>query len=208
MTKFKFKVGDKVTIRSWDDMKKEYGTDCAGDIPVPCIFNRQMKEYCGKKMIISYIRPHHLEDRFVYFLEGAEKWRFSEEMFEEFKKPLIVIYRKDNEVIALDKSTGKMNKAICSPEDKFDFYTGASLAITRLVNNEPVPVLKKVREYYNGEIVCISTDAANLTKGKIYKVKNGMFRDDSGRVHGCVYPYVSFKDLNDQHLSEFVEVVR
>ena len=30
----KDKVGDKVRIRSWDDMEKEFGTDSWGDIKI------------------------------------------------------------------------------------------------------------------------------------------------------------------------------
>lgn len=56
-----------------------------------------------------------------------------------FKKinETIVIYRDDNEVTALDKSTGKKAIARCNPADEFDFYTGAKLAFSRLMG-EPV----------------------------------------------------------------------
>lgn len=49
----------------------------------------------------------------------------------------IVIYRKDNKVIALDKSTGKKAVAKCSPEDEFDFHVGAKLAFQRLLGETP-----------------------------------------------------------------------
>lgn len=201
----KLKVGDKVRVRSWDSMAEQYGTDFRdGSIKVRHSFTGPMRKYCGKIVTITELIPSFNGYK-IKEDEGA--WIYSDEMFEPVSYT-IVIYRKDNEVIALDKSTGKMNKAICSPEDEFDFYTGASLAITRLINNEPVPVLKKVKKYYNGEIVCVSAQASNLTKGKIYKVKNGQFRDDNGKIHGDIYPYINFNDLNSQHLSEFVEVIR
>lgn len=47
-------------------------------------------------------------------------------------KECIVIYRKYNDVIALDKSTGRKGIAKCSPEDEFDFGIGAKLAFERL----------------------------------------------------------------------------
>lgn len=53
--------------------------------------------------------------------------------FADFLKPIeecIVIYRKYNDVIALDKSTGRKGIAKCSPE--FDFGIGAKLAFERL----------------------------------------------------------------------------
>lgn len=47
----------------------------------------------------------------------------------------IIIYRKDNEVVALDKSSGEKGIAKCSPDDEFDFMTGAKLAFERLHEN-------------------------------------------------------------------------
>ena len=202
MTKLKFGVGDKVKVRSWDSLVKEFGVDGFGDITLSNnYFLGQMREYCGKTLVIS-------EKRTKSYKTVGNTWNWTDEMFEP--KPIhntIVIYIKDNQVIALDKATGKTGVAICSPDDEFDFYVGADLAYNRLRGREK-PAKEKGPKYYNGEIICISTDASNLTIGRIYKVKNGQFRDDSGSVHGCIYPYVSFNDLNNQHLSEFVEVVR
>lgn len=51
----------------------------------------------------------------------------------------IVIYRKDNKVIALDKSTGEKAEANCNPADEFDFRTGAKLAFNRLMGEDVKP---------------------------------------------------------------------
>lgn len=51
----------------------------------------------------------------------------------------IVIYRKDNKVIALDKSTGEKAEANCNPADEFDFRTGAKLAFNRLMGEDAKP---------------------------------------------------------------------
>lgn len=48
----------------------------------------------------------------------------------------IVIYRKDNKVVALDKSTGEKAEANCNPADEFDFRTGAKLAFNRLMGED------------------------------------------------------------------------
>lgn len=48
----------------------------------------------------------------------------------------IVIYRKDSDVIALDKRTGKKAVAKCSPDDEFDFNIGAKLAFERLTEKK------------------------------------------------------------------------
>lgn len=49
----------------------------------------------------------------------------------------IMIYRKDNKVIALDKTTGNKGIAKCSPEDEFNFNFGAKLAFERLMDDTP-----------------------------------------------------------------------
>lgn len=57
----------------------------------------------------------------------------------------IVIYRKDNKVVALDKSTGEKAEANCNHADEFDFRTGAKLAFNRLMG-EDVKLDNGVRE--------------------------------------------------------------
>lgn len=43
-----YNVGDEVTIRQWDDMVKEFGTDSFGEIPtLPITIFQSMKQYCG-----------------------------------------------------------------------------------------------------------------------------------------------------------------
>lgn len=62
----------------------------------------------------------------------------------EEHKP-IVIYQKGKEVIALDKNTGKKGIAKCSPDDKFDFETGAKLAFERLYQDKGFMPYLKIR---------------------------------------------------------------
>lgn len=50
----------------------------------------------------------------------------------------IVIYRRGNEVIALNKIDGSKAVAKCHPDDDFDFMVGAKLAFQRLVGEETV----------------------------------------------------------------------
>lgn len=86
----------------------------------------------------------------------------------------IILYHKDNRVIALDKSTGEKAEAICSPEDTFDFYIGAKLAFQRLLGEmpeaAPVPAPEPVK--YNGRIIFTKGDGTFKT-GHIYEVKDG-----------------------------------
>lgn len=198
----KYKVGDKVKVRSWDSMVKEFGVDRLGDIKLSdTYFVHDMKAYCGKTLTITHVGESEYRTK-------GNTWYWTDEMFEpKTVCNTVVIYTNGNKVIALDKVTGETGVAICSPEDKFDFFTGADLAFERL-RGRINPPKERGPKYYNGEVVCVKTIADNLTVGKIYKVKNGKFTDDWGRVHGGPYPYVSFHDLDAQHSSEFLEVVR
>ena len=48
------KVGDKVTVRAWDEMKDEYGLDEDGNVNTPNIrFTVNMRQYCGKSYAIG-----------------------------------------------------------------------------------------------------------------------------------------------------------
>lgn len=91
----------------------------------------------------------------------------------------IVIYRKDNEVIAKDCITGKTAVAKCDPRDEFKFETGAKLALERLYENVTFTML------------CVKDYAGVLTRGKIYEAIDGAITYDDGNKG---FKYDSFKD--------------
>ena len=76
----KYKIGDKVRIRQWDDMVEEFGVD-GGDILVGgCCFVEEMKQYCGKVFEIYDVWS------FCYNLKTEDEeldWNFTEGMFED-----------------------------------------------------------------------------------------------------------------------------
>lgn len=77
-----YNVGDKVTIRQWDDMESEFGLYESGEIKVPKFFTEPMKQYCGQTLPIVYVR-HHAPPTFdSYYLDGSSKI-FSSPMFEQ-----------------------------------------------------------------------------------------------------------------------------
>ncbi len=77
-----YNVGDKVTIRQWDDMESEFGLDEYGGIKVPKAFTKYMKQYCGQTLPIVHVTRHAPPFFDSYHLEGSAVI-FSSPMFEQ-----------------------------------------------------------------------------------------------------------------------------
>ena len=211
----KFKVGDKVRVREWDDMVEKYGVKY-GTIQVPWLFTEDMRKYCGCVVTIKEVveKPGY---RSYYFIEEDNKkhpfdnWKFSEEMLEPevVKNNLsIVIYKKDNKVIAIDKTTGKTAEAICSEDDEFDFYVGVDLAFERLRGRKPAPKTREdAPKFYSGDIVCVKSMTGSFTKGKIYKVRNGKITNINNDDE-CYHRFKSFDEINALFASQFIELIK
>lgn len=81
----KFKIEDRVVVRSFEEMADEYGVDAYGDIfggTMPYIFNKKMKVYCGEA---GTVKGFSGDDVIINFdkpsLNGSH-WRFCKEMLE------------------------------------------------------------------------------------------------------------------------------
>lgn len=74
----KYKVGDKVRVRDWDDMKKEFDMD-GKDIMTPrCYFVDSMKKYCNSIVTIDVVK-----DNGKYcVVEDSNSWYWCDEMFD------------------------------------------------------------------------------------------------------------------------------
>lgn len=128
------------------------------------------------------------------------------------KNECIVIYRKGDEVIALDKSTGEKAIAKCHPDDEFNFKIGSKVAFEKLIGEESLKVLNTR--------ICITNANGydRLTVGKIYEIKDGKFTDDDGSIWPITHAIRDMDDLK-KYLTpgpyihycpreiEFVEVV-
>lgn len=127
------KEGDKVTVRQWDDMKKEYGADIWGfSIRTPTYsFISAMKDTCGK----TYkIKNRASSDVVLLSVNGT--YYFTAEMLESNKAkeeapPVIVehLIRGNKTIVKL--SNGKVGVARCNPEDAFDVFEGLRQAAAR-----------------------------------------------------------------------------
>lgn len=96
-----------------------------------------------REAIVTELRDYTM---YIKIIKGSrsvgEVFSVEEECFDlvrKAKQETIVIYRNDNKVVALDKSTGEKAEAKCNPADEFDSRTGAKLAFNRLMGEDVKP---------------------------------------------------------------------
>lgn len=127
----KYAVGDKVRVRKDLVADRVYGY---------VVFRDDMEKYCGKTMTVDKII-----NTGKYKLKDASHWIWTDEMLEDVKG--INIFVDGSKVIA--KRDNKVGIAKCSPEDEFDIFTGARIAIDRLEKQyKPYAWLKYSEPYY------------------------------------------------------------
>lgn len=164
MEKRKFKVGDRVVEKRSE--KKGIVVDFSKD------YENVLVKFGGWNE--GHDGIGHTESGKTY--HGKHCWYFCEEQLEIIKDETIVIYRNDNKVVALDKSTGEKAEAKCNPADEFDFRTGAKLAFNRLIGEDvksdngvrEVKRKAKVGEYI--KIVDAMPSMLSYKNGDIFKV--------------------------------------
>lgn len=98
-------------------------------------------------------------------------------------------------------------RARCSPDDKFDFYTGARIALERLgvAGGSPNPKQKEEpaeesqKELYTGIICCVyAAKESGFTVGKLYTSRSGEIVNDRGeKLSG-------FKDMTVTGINTFI----
>lgn len=206
----KFKVGDKVKILDGSMFSNYTGGWAYG-----------MCRYIGQVATIESITPVR-----GYFLKEFP-YEWDERGLELVKEETIIVYRKDQKVIALDKSTGKKAVARCNPADTFDFTTGAKLALNRLFGTDILPGQNesfKVGDIIRGNKdnvgVYVYTDKNMI--GKVVEImKNGYigveiishsnYPNKLGsvfEVHSKYFERVEFKEVHrTAKPGEFVKIV-
>lgn len=182
----KFKTGDIVRILDGSHIE-DYTRS----------FTFSMRPYVGTTGQVLYVKSYD-GDRYAYVLKGMSYY-WDERGLELVTKPeTIVIYRKDREVIALDKTTGKKGIAKCDLRDEFDFEIGAKLALERVFESEEP-------KGYSGRVVCIDDISKHFTVGKIYEVKDGVITFDDG-AKSIKFTGENFKDWVEYFSSKFIEI--
>ena len=116
--------------------------------------------------------------------------------FKLYEMPEIKIYQdavSPKTIIAENCQTGEKAVARCSPDDDFNFYTGARLALERLEKKDKEP------EGWTGKMVCVDSGISRFfTAGKVYSVKNGLLYDDMKS------PYVNKVFVNADDIIEYM----
>ena len=89
----KYKRGDKVKIRQWDDMASEFDIDSSGDIEIPSFyFTRKMERFCGKIVTIQEKLVDLNDIEYYEIIEDVNhEFFFSDDMFEDkFTTPILL----------------------------------------------------------------------------------------------------------------------
>lgn len=73
-------AGDKVQIRDWDEMEREFGLNRNGSIACRRVFTKDMCHLCGKTHTLTMKSGAYIE------LDGAETrhWRISTDMIKPY----------------------------------------------------------------------------------------------------------------------------
>ena len=194
MEKSKFKVGDRVATTSGVLNAKK------GMVGIVVDFHK----WVAKNVLVKFDGWHNGHDGEGHTASGkryeVNACYYIPEMLLKKINETIVLYRKGNRVIALDKSTGEKAEAICSPEDTFDFHTGAKLAFDRLMGEKSGAAAASAPEpvKYNGKIIFTKGDDTVFETGHIYEVKDGKMN----LPYGIKFPYhdVCFESI--AHMKE------
>ena len=208
MRKRKFKVGERYTSKLFVDKGAVIEiTKISGDVV-------SYKDIAGR----------------TYSVKNFEIGSLFSDMLKKVGSETIVIYRNDNKVVALDKSTGEKAEAKCNPADEFDFRTGAKLAFNRLMGEDVKPdngVREVKRKAKVGEYVKVVNEKSvfnTYKNGEIFKVtyvtKSGCICKNSEKQCGLWHeeyvvlenykPEEKVQEQNDNeiHVGDMVEVAR
>lgn len=222
MEKRKFKVGDIVKVKKNAVILNIRTVGECGTVKKLLTDN-----YCSVEFD-KFVGGHDCDG----FAKEGHGWNCAEDALDLVKtqNETIVIYRNDNKVIALDKSTGEKAEAKCNPADEFDFRTGAKLAFNRLMGEDVKPdngVREVKRKAKVGEYVKVVNEKSvfnTYKNGEIFKVtyvtKSGCICKNSEKQCGLWHeeyvvlenykPEEKVQEQNDSeiHVGDMIEVTQ
>lgn len=202
----RFKAGDKVRVKKFKERPSYWNWD------------GKMDHLMGKVVKIE----RTVNSRYVVRDSKNDcDWIFRDDDLEPVNET-IVIYRKDREVIALDKATGDKAIARCNPADEYDFRIGAKLAFERLMNgnkeNITVEDMRKRLKSYCDNRLCSGCKLKSptcrcgigvhfMTKDKAgnYAMSNREIEDAFNIVFGTGIKEVKPKELHKFKVGDIVK---
>lgn len=92
----KLKAGDRVRIRDWDDMEREFGLNAYGAIQCENLFTPKMRRLCGQEGRVTAIRTGVVETD----IPDVYPYTLSADMLERIRPP----HKKDGNIIYLPHS--------------------------------------------------------------------------------------------------------
>lgn len=161
-----FKVGDRVRIKSWEQMEKEFGKDCFESINCIPRFIEDMKHLCGKTATIDEICNYNIKLKDWSGDSDGPYWFFSMDMIElvdtskftksDLQEGDIVTDREGNKSIFLDDelygTTIDLDGLTDELKDDKDYSEYDIVKVERPIKYETVFERKEVREMTVEEI--------------------------------------------------------
>lgn len=198
MQKHVYRSGDKVRIKDqW--VSGQQNTD------------GEMDHWLGKVMTIKYTgddgRYYQMEeDQGEYCGSG---WYWYPADFDLWKPQEKIVITSDGRVTEARMFDGKtlLKSAVatCSPDDAFDFATGAKIAVDRLLA-ESKPVSDSAPQYLTADAICFR-EVDGFVKGKVYHIENGFMEDDDGDLRPLSDPLKTPQEFRNCGLSRYLKLI-
>lgn len=176
----KYKVGDKVRVRQWDDMRREFGEDSDYDIRTPnYCFTLGMKKFCGELVTITDT-PY--SDCYLV-AEDGDRFYWNDCMFEDIKKEtkeMGKVHPKDEDHL----------KRVENIKKKIEYYKEKS-------------GFNKIEEVVPGKVLNI--EIATEDGYSTYKTKTVCDSRDNFSIEGGLYIALARRNYSDKFTPEGVE---
>lgn len=210
-----FKVGDRVRIRDWDDMEREYGLDSFGSINGPKdVFTKSMKRVCGKLCVISSIEGQEVvlqdfDGEPIDSLYSFYTWMLESEENEPLKKTTVTIdkygmtisqgdveWLKENKEKGEEKDMNKVLELYCKKAEK-TIEKGFNEMIEEERNENPF-----VKEY-NDLVKEFEAKMDDLYKREMDE--NGNHHVFANRCHPTFYQFDIDYDFTNENIEHYEE---
>ena len=168
----RYNMGDKVKIKTWDEMEREFGLDMCGNIACKLTFTKEMLTYAGEIVTISGVGDiwYHIEednggyawsdDMISYkIVETSSLYNNKVTYIPDDFEPVIGAYEHYFDFDPVDKPSHYADKEIevidyiqdTLSEEEFEGYCMGNVIkyVSRYKHKNGVEDLKKARYYLN-----------------------------------------------------------